>query len=95
MEYRDGVWSDVLDAGIPGGVTWSERIPQAIEKAEHMMNGVMPNAPSKEYQWMPNAVALAKALWEAEKTIEGEWGPWDDWPKSPALRAFVEKVEAL
>ena len=44
----------------------------------------------------PDAVALAKALWQDETIIRDEWSPrLEDWPKCPALRAFAEKVEAL
>ena len=89
-----GVWSEPLDAGVPGGMTWAERIPAVIEKAdEHIANG--------EKYINRCEIALAQALWDytqllmhgPEKQAMLERDPTVFTP--PALRAFVTKVEAL
>lgn len=78
---------------------WAERIPQAIAKAElHHGNNDCLFYCEHGYP-SPGEVALAKALWGWEQNyryirqdqpVAQERGQFD-----PALRAFVEKVEAL
>lgn len=90
-------------------MTWAERIPAAIEKAEGLLGGDSCEVYKgvglhhiedyREFMISNGEVALAKALWNLEETygfmlddliVEEERGLPD-----PALRAFVEKVEAL
>ena len=93
FEPRDGiVLSD--HAGFEQRKPWSVRIPAAIEKAQ-LTYDIFKEQDDEATQWFGHALALAEALWEAEQRIEGEWGPWEDWPKSPALRAYTGKIESF
>ncbi len=78
-------------------MTWPERIPGAIAKAE----GLLPTYVVDQAQFpdgslillTPTEVALAKALFPYWDYGEGTDVYWEN--ANAALRAFVEKVEAL
>ena len=86
-------------------MTWSERIPAAIERAEGLVAATReefaPCPDKMQPDWEkvadlgPDAVALAKELWVRYSDL-GDFDLDYFLPKeAPSLIAFVEKVEAL
>lgn len=84
--------------GRTGGVVvaeWAERIPAAIAKAERLVKRTSCHTgfvDGSATHVNPGEVALAGALWDSGCGGHGCPEFPDD---NPALRAFVEKVEAL
>lgn len=87
-------------------MSWSERIPAAIEKAEGLLGGCDVWLKAEfgqegiriDFAITKTEVALAKALWDMYCWIRSELPVkegTDGIEVHAALRAFVEKVEAL
>ena len=78
---------------------WAERIPAAIAKAEAELAGAewrLFDIEEKCIIITRGQVALAKARWAAHHARWGATSVWEaDCDACVALRAFVEKVEAL
>ena len=85
-------------------IDWSERIPAAIEKADDILSKTCPCARAECRTDRGNLtmteIALAQALWAGAcpaslSPVPGVHDVEVPCPRHTALRAFVEKVEAL
>lgn len=94
----------VAKTDIKTKMAWAERIPTAIAKVERLVAATLEEfeggSNKFEPDWEkvadlgPDAVALAKALWDCWRNeYEGPGGLIDEPPD--AFCAFVEKVEGL
>lgn len=80
-------------------MTWAERIPAAIEKAENLISRRLDSYKGRR-DFTPVEVALAKALWTIVMGRNVESIECNDEKclacvVNKPIRAFVEKVEAL